>query len=71
MLNTVGPKLSDHRLSGYLYYLAMILQCILSIFHSFPSKFLIKTKTKVDEFLFYFILYQFYMNNNLLQIQQQ
>ena len=31
--NTVGPRLSGHQLSGYLYYPAMILQYILSIFN--------------------------------------
>ena len=30
---TVGPRLSGHQLSGYLYYPAMILQYILSIFN--------------------------------------
>ena len=30
---TVGPRLSGHLLSGYLYYPAMILQYILSIFN--------------------------------------
>ena len=42
---TVGPWLSGHQLSGYPYYLAAILQCILCIFHSFPNKVLLKTKT--------------------------
>ena len=31
--STVGPRLSGHQLSGYLYYPAMILQYILSIFN--------------------------------------
>ena len=31
--HTVGPRLSGHQLSGYLYYPAMILQYILSIFN--------------------------------------
>ena len=31
--HTVGPRLSGHQLSGYLYYPAMILHCILSIFN--------------------------------------
>ena len=30
---TVGPRLSGHQLSGYLYYPATILKCILSIFN--------------------------------------
>ena len=32
-VSTVGPQLSGHQLSGYLYYPATILQCKLSIFH--------------------------------------
>ena len=34
--NTAGPQSSSHQLSGYLYYLATILHCIMSVFHSFP-----------------------------------
>ena len=63
--STVGPRLSGHQLSGYLYYPAMILQYILSIFN---YKVLLK-KEKVVKYLFYFIVYPFYMNDNLLQIE--
>ena len=51
-LYTVGPWLSGHQLSGYLYYLATILKWILSIFHSFPLTMLLKTKTKFVNFNF-------------------
>ena len=47
---TVGPRLSRHQLSGY-FYLGAILQCILSIFHSFPHKILLKTKAKWMNFI--------------------
>ena len=46
IIPTVGPRLSGHQLSGYLYYPAAILQCIMSSFHSFPHRILLKTKAK-------------------------
>ena len=49
-ISTVGPRLSGHQLSGYLYYPAVILQCILCISHSFPHKILLKTKTRLMNF---------------------
>ena len=61
---TVGPRLSGHQLSGYLYYPAMFLQYIVY----FQLKVLLK-KEKVVKYLFYFIVYPFYMNDNLLQIE--
>ena len=60
---TVGPRLSGYQLSEYLYYPAMILQYCL-----FSTKVLLK-KEKVVKYLFYFIAYPFYMNDNLLQIE--
>ena len=65
-VRTVGPRLSGHQLSGYLYYPAMILQYIIIVY--FQLKFLLK-KEKVVKYLFYFIVYPFYMNDNLLQIE--
>ena len=53
--NTVGPRLFGHQLSGYLYYPAAILQCILSILHSFPHTNFAQNKNKVDKYLFYII----------------
>ena len=47
----------------------MILQYILSIFNYFQS--LAHDKNKVVKYLFYFIVYPFYMNDNLLQIELQ
>ena len=41
---TVGPRLSGHQLSGYLYYPAMILQYI--VYCLFSTTVLLKTKTK-------------------------
>ena len=52
------------QLSGYLYYLATILTYIMSIFNSLPLKILHRT---VIQFMFYFILYQFYIGDNLLE----
>ena len=52
----------------YLYYPAVILQCILCIFHSFPHQIFLKTKTKwiniclisfnMHFFFFFFICYK-------------
>ena len=64
IVNTVGPRLSGHQLSRDLYYPTAILQCMLSIFHSFPHKILLKTKLKWMNFCFI-------SNDNLLQIQWQ
>ena len=60
--STVGPRLSGHQLSGYLYYPAMILQYILSIF----NLRLAQDKNKEVKYLFYFIVYPFYTNDKLL-----
>ena len=59
---------AKYQLSRYLYYPAVIMQCKLSIFPSFLTEDLGQNKNKVVKFLFYFILYPFYINNNLLQI---
>ena len=46
-LHTVGPRLSGHQLSGYLYYPAMILQYIVyCLYCLFSTTVLLKTKTK-------------------------
>ena len=42
-----------------------VLQCILSIFHSFPFKILLKTRTKCLNFNFILVLYPFYITDNL------
>ena len=52
---------------GYLSYSAVILQCILSIFHSFPHQLLLKTKTKWIKICFHSTCT--FVNDNLLQIQ--
>ena len=63
-LSTVGPRLSSHQLSGNLYYLAAILQCIVSICHSFSLNNLLKTKSKTkntqkfNHFLFWTKFYE-------------
>ena len=64
---TVWPRLSGHQLSGYLSYLAVILQCILCIFHSFPHQILLKTKTKWIKICFHSTC--IFVNDNLSQIQ--
>ena len=50
---------------GYLYYPATILQYILSIF----NLSLAQDKNKEVKYLFYFIVYPFYINDKLLQIE--
>ena len=59
ILNTVGPRLSGHQLSGYLYYSAMILQYIFNLR-------LAQDKNKEVKYLFYSIVYPFYTNDKLL-----
>ena len=49
----------------YLYYPATILQYILSIF----NLSLAQDKNKEVKYLLYFIVYQFYTNYKLLQIE--
>ena len=45
--STVGPRLSGHQLSGYLYYPAMILQYIVyCLYCLFSTTVLLNTKTK-------------------------
>ena len=62
--NTVGPWLSGHQLSGYLYYPAAVLQCIVY----FPLKSYSKQK-QTSYICVLYHLYPLYINNNLLQIQ--
>ena len=63
--STVGPRLSGHQLSGYLYYPATILQYVLSIF----NLSLAQDKNNEVKYQFYFIVYPFYINDKLLQIE--
>ena len=53
-----------HQLSGYLYYPAMILQYNIVYFQLMSCS----RQNKVVKYLFYFIVYPFYTNDNLLQI---
>ena len=71
-LVTVGPRLSGHQLSGYLYYPAMILQYIVfCLYCLFSTTVLLKTKTKQPNICFILLSNPFYMSDNLLQMEQQ
>ena len=54
-INIVQPWLYGHQSSGYLYYLAMISQCMWSFFPFISTKQLAQNKLNVAKFLFHFI----------------
>ena len=62
---TVGPRLSGYQLYGYLYYPAMILQYNIVYFQLMSCS----RQKQSNKYLFYFIVYPFYTNDNLLQIE--
>ena len=68
---TVGPLLSGHQLSKYLCYPAMILQYIVYCrpILSIVNYSLAQDKNKVVNICFILLSNQFYMSDNLLQIE--
>ena len=69
--NTVGPWLSSHQLSGYLYYPAMILQYTVYCLYCLFSTSLAQDKNKVVNICFILLSNPFYKSDNLLQKEYQ